>query len=103
MLTLECQVRPQGSKPNALRRSGWIPAVLYGHNGTESLSLVVKAKTAELLVRDAKLNKTPIQVQISDNTWSGQVVLQEVQAHPWKTLQIYHLSFMVAKDAATAA
>ncbi|HEY9907578.1 MAG TPA: hypothetical protein V6D18_08210, partial [Thermosynechococcaceae cyanobacterium] len=55
-LTLECQTRPAGSKPNALRRSGLIPAVLYGHNGVESISLTVPAKAAEILVRDGSLN-----------------------------------------------
>jgi len=46
-LAVECQKRAEGSKPNALRRSGLIPAVLYGHKGSESISLTIKAKTVD--------------------------------------------------------
>ncbi len=91
-VTVECQKRPDGSKPNALRRSGLIPAVLYGHKGTESVSLTLNAKTAETLVKKATVNNTLVQVNIPDISWSGQALLREVQAHPWKK-QIYHLSF----------
>jgi large subunit ribosomal protein L25 len=94
-LAIECQKRPTDSKPNALRRSGRIPAVLYGHNGTEALQLTVDAKAAEFLVRDAVVAKSPIQVTIPDLSWNGQAVLQEVQAHPAKG-HLYHLSFLVA-------
>jgi large subunit ribosomal protein L25 len=52
-VTVECQKRPEGSKPNALRRSGLIPAVLYGHNGAESVALTLSAKTAETLLKKA--------------------------------------------------
>ncbi len=91
-LTLECQTRPEGSKPNALRRAGLIPVVLYGHKGAESVSLTVKAKTAELLVRDASLNNTLIQVNVPELPWKGKALLREVHTHPWKG-HLYHLSF----------
>lgn len=91
-LTIDCQSRPVGSKPNALRRSGLIPAVLYGHNGTESLSLTVDAKEAETLVRRASINNTLVQVNIADQSWNGKALLREVQTHPWKGT-LYHLSF----------
>lgn len=91
-LTIECQKRPENSKPNALRRSGRIPAVLYGHNGTESVALTVDARDAGFLVRDASVNNTLIQVNVPDLPWSGKALLREVQAHPWKR-NLYHLSF----------
>ncbi|KGF73022.1 50S ribosomal protein L25 [Neosynechococcus sphagnicola sy1] len=91
-LTIECQKRAVDSKPNALRRSGLIPAVLYGHNGVESLELTVAAKAAEFLVRDAVVKKSRIQVSIPELSWSGQAVLQEVHAHP-ANRSLYHLSF----------
>jgi large subunit ribosomal protein L25 len=91
-LTVECQKRPEGSKPNALRREGKIPAVLYGHNGTESVALTIDAKTVELLLKRAAVKKTPIQLSIPELPWTGKTVLQEIQAHPWKR-SIYHLSF----------
>lgn len=96
-LTIDCQKRPEGSKPNALRRDGKIPATLYGHNGTESIQLVVNAKEAEFLVRDAAVNKSVIDVSIPDLSWNGKAVLREVQAHPWKGF-LYHLSFFNVKE-----
>lgn len=89
---VECQKRAEGSKPGALRRSGLIPAVLYGHNGTESVSLTMKAKEAETLLKKATVNNTPIQFNVPELPWSGQVLLREVQSHPWKK-EVYHLSF----------
>lgn len=91
-LTLECQTRAPGSKPNALRRSGLTPIVLYGYNGTESLSLTVPTKTAETLVKQASVNNTLVQVSVADLSWTGQALLREVQAHPWRG-SLYHLSF----------
>lgn len=91
-LTLECQTRPAGSKPNSLRRSGLIPAVLYGHNGVESLALTVPAKVAETLVRKASVNNTMIDISVPELPWQGKALLREVQSHPWKR-SLYHLSF----------
>jgi large subunit ribosomal protein L25 len=91
-LTVECKKRPEGSKPNALRREGQIPAVLYGHKGAESIALTLDAKTAETLVKKSSLNNTLIQINVPDLSWSGKALLREVQAHPWRR-NIYHLSF----------
>ncbi|WP_448514305.1 50S ribosomal protein L25 [Parathermosynechococcus lividus] len=91
-LAIECSLRPEDSKPNALRRSGKTPAVLYGHNGSESVSLVVDTRAAEFLVRDARVQKTAIALSVPDLQWQGTVVLQEVQAHPARDT-LYHLSF----------
>ncbi len=92
-VTVECQKRPEGSKPNALRRSGLIPAVLYGHNGAESVSLTVPAKAAETLLKKATINNTLVDVQIPDLSWSGKALVREVQTHPWKQTELYHISF----------
>jgi large subunit ribosomal protein L25 len=92
-VTVECQKRAEGSKPNALRRSGLIPAVLYGHKGAESVELTLTAKTAETLLKKATVNNTLVDVQIPDLSWSGKALLREVQTHPWKRTEIYHLSF----------
>lgn len=91
-ITVESQKRPEGSKPKALRRSGLIPANLYGHNGAESVSLVVDAKTVERLLKQAAPNKTEIVLNVPDIQWSGTTVLREVQSHPAKGTT-YHLSF----------
>jgi large subunit ribosomal protein L25 len=89
--TIECKKRPEGSKPNALRREGLLPVVLYGHNVSESVSLVMDAKTAERMVKKAS-RKTPVQVNVPELDWSGKAVLQEVQTHPWRG-SLYHISF----------
>ncbi len=91
-LTVETKKRPEGSKPNALRRSGLIPANLYGHNGRESISLVVDAKVVERLLKTAAVKKTEIELNIPELQWTGKTVLQEVQVHPAKGTP-YHISF----------
>ena len=91
-LTVEGKKRPQGSKPNALRRAGLIPANVYGHKGTDSIQLTLEAKTAETLLKKASINNTLIDLNISDFPWRGKALLREVQAHPAKG-SLYHLSF----------
>ncbi|NEP14757.1 MAG: 50S ribosomal protein L25/general stress protein Ctc [Symploca sp. SIO2C1] len=91
-VTVECQKRPEDSKPRALRRSGIIPAVLYGHTGTESVSLTIEAKVAETLLKEANVNNTLVQLKVPDLPWEGKALLREVQTHPWKN-ELYHLSF----------
>jgi len=95
-LTIECKARDPKAKANALRRQGLLPAVLYGHNGTESVALTVDQKAADTLLRKAAVNNTMIDLQIPDMPWSGKALLREVQSHPWKN-SIYHLSFFAVK------
>ena len=96
-LTIECKQRPEGSKPNALRRDGLIPANLYGHKGAESDSLTVNEKEALYLMRNAKVDETVIDVTVPDLSWQGKAVIREAQIHPWKK-KLYHLSFFHVKD-----
>ncbi|MEH2107230.1 50S ribosomal protein L25/general stress protein Ctc [Nostoc sp.] len=91
-ITVESQKRPEGSKPRALRRSGLIPANLYGHKGTESISLTIDAKTVERLLKRASVNNTLIDLNITDAPWRGKALLRELQIHPAKGTP-YHLSF----------
>ncbi|HEY9750361.1 MAG TPA: 50S ribosomal protein L25/general stress protein Ctc [Allocoleopsis sp.] len=97
LLNLECQKRAPGSKARSLRRAGSIPAVLYGHQGAESVALTVDAKTAEILVQKATPNNTVIQLNISGLGWNGKTLLREIQTHPWKP-SIYHLSFFAIES-----
>ncbi|MDR9402547.1 MAG: 50S ribosomal protein L25/general stress protein Ctc [Halothece sp. Uz-M2-17] len=92
----ECQTRPEGRKPRALRRDGLIPAALYGHKGAESMSLMAKAKDVEMLLKDASVNNTLVEVNVPDVSWKGRALIREVQKHPWRP-DIYHVSlFAVA-------
>lgn len=96
-ITIECQKRPEGTKPKALRREGLIPAVLYGHQGTESVELALGEKKAIQLMKDAIVNKTVIELSIPHLSWNGKTVLHEVQSHPWKP-KPYHFSFFAVKE-----
>lgn len=89
---VECQQRPEGSKTRALRREGLIPAVLYGHKGTESVSLVIGEKTAQQLLKNASVNNTIVDLKVPDISWNGKTIIREVQSHPYKPF-LYHLSF----------
>ncbi len=100
-LTIECQTRPEDRKPNALRREGFIPAALYGHDGANSVSLAVNAKEAVTLLRNAKVNETVIEVKIPDLPWTGNALIREVQSHPWKRT-VLHLSFFHVANAEAA-
>lgn len=91
-LSIECKKRSPESKAKALRREGRIPAVLYGHKGAESVSLSLKAKDAETLVRKASVNNTLVEVNVSDLPWTGKTIIREVHTHPAKGY-LYHLSF----------
>lgn len=91
-LTVKCQKRPEKTNNRALRREGQIPAVLYGHKGTESISLMLDWKEAERLIKKAVVNNTVITLEVPEMSWSGKTLLREVQTHPWKG-KPYHLSF----------
>jgi large subunit ribosomal protein L25 len=91
-LSIECSKRDASVNPRALRREGQLPAVLYGHNGSESVALTVNEKEASKLVRSASVNNTLIEVNVPHMPWNGKALLREVQTHPWQN-KIYHISF----------
>jgi len=91
-LTINCAQRASDEKTKKLRREGTLPAVLYGHDGTASVSLKVSNYDAEALLRKATINKSVITINVPDMPWSGKVILREVQKHPWKN-KLHHLSF----------
>ncbi len=91
-ITVECQKRKEGTKPNALRREGLIPAALYGHDGANSVQLTVNAKTVENLIKYDVENRTVIQLNIPELSWSGKTLVREIQTHPAKGFA-YHVSF----------
>lgn len=91
-LTIDCAQRASDEKPKKLRREGTLPAVLYGHDGNNSVALKLSNYEAEALLRKATVNKSVITVNVPDMPWSGKVILREVQKHPWKS-KIHHLSF----------
>jgi large subunit ribosomal protein L25 len=93
--SIEATKRPDGSKANALRRSGRIPATVYGHDGAKSVHLTVDAKAAEFLIRDAGRGAT-VELKVPEMSYTTGAKIQEVQVHPWKG-HMYHISFFAAK------
>ncbi|MEL7352776.1 MAG: 50S ribosomal protein L25/general stress protein Ctc [Cyanobacteria bacterium P01_A01_bin.116] len=91
-LTIDCAQRGADEKPKKLRREGSLPAVLYGHDGANSVALKLSDYDAQALLRKATVNKSLITVNVPDIDWSGKVILREVQKHPWKN-KLHHLSF----------
>jgi large subunit ribosomal protein L25 len=91
-LSIECTTRPANTNPRALRRSGRIPATVYGHKGAESTAISLDTKDTTTLLRHAKLNNTMIELNVTDGDFKGLALLREVQSHPYKD-NVYHISF----------
>lgn len=85
------QNRTPGINPRALRRSGKVPAVLYGHRGTKSVSLELDMRDVESLMKQVTVNNTVFQLQV-ERGWSGDVLLREVQRETLRGTP-EHLSF----------
>ena len=56
------------------------------------MSLIIPAKEAQLLLREAAVNNTLVDLKVPDVSWTGKALIREVQAHPWKKT-LHHLSF----------
>ena len=77
-----------------LRQSGNIPAVLYGPRGNILLEMEEES-TRHLLEKMTGMHElVPIKVtdSTSGDSWTAQVVLREVQKHPYKN-SLKHLDF----------
>jgi large subunit ribosomal protein L25 len=60
------------------------------------MSLVAKAKDVELLLKNASVNNTLVEVNVPEASWKGKALIREVQTHPWRP-DIYHVAlFAVA-------
>jgi large subunit ribosomal protein L25 len=91
-LTIDSQTRSAKEPIRALRRSGKIPATVYGHKGAESTSITLDAKDVFALLRTVVINNTLVELNITDGDFKGKTLLREVQQHPYKN-EVYHLSF----------
>ncbi|PZV15920.1 MAG: 50S ribosomal protein L25 [Pseudanabaena sp.] len=95
-LQINATTRPPANN-RTLRRGGQIPATVYGHKGAESISITLDAKEATTLLREATINNTMIEVNVTDGDFKGKTLLREVQNHPYKNA-IYHLSFFAIES-----
>ena len=96
LLQINASTRPPANN-RTLRRNGQIPATVYGHKGSESISIALDAKEATTLLREATINNTMIEVNVTDGDFKGKTLLREVQNHPYKN-DIYHLSFFAIES-----
>ncbi|MDQ3587500.1 MAG: 50S ribosomal protein L25 [Actinomycetota bacterium] len=89
--SLVVQERPErGSRPNRrLRREGLVPGVIYGGNGTESLSFKVNALALrKILVEGSAL----IDVKIGEGK-SRPVIVKDRQSHPVRD-EVVHIDLL---------
>jgi large subunit ribosomal protein L25 len=89
---LEATPRQDGGKGVArkLRSTGRVPAVLYGH-GEKPRSLSVNAHELGLLIGAVNVGNTLVTLDI-DGEGSQDVLLREVQMHPYKP-EALHVDF----------
>ncbi|MDY6831957.1 MAG: 50S ribosomal protein L25 [Thermodesulfobacteriota bacterium] len=79
-----------GPTPKALRRQGFVPAIVYGHKN-EPLPLAVDDHTFRLLLRDAG-QQALLSLVIDGGAASKTVMLKELQQHP-VSLKLIHADF----------
>jgi large subunit ribosomal protein L25 len=91
--TLTAEARQGGGKSaaRALRRSGKVPAVVYGH-GDETRPLAVDAHQLQKLLSSISVENTIIDLTI-DGGKATPALIREVQYHPTR-MDIIHLDFM---------
>jgi large subunit ribosomal protein L25 len=94
LLTLSCQSRPANTNPRQMRRSGLIPATVYGHKGAESTPISLSAKDLEIMLRRHRVivGNTLIDLQSTDSDLKEKALIKDMQMHPCKN-EIYHISF----------
>lgn len=90
--TLTAQPRSERGKnaARALRRTGRVPAALYGHNiAAESLS--VDAHELERLLASISMENTLIQLSVGGGG-ARRVLIRELQTHPYRP-DVLHVDF----------
>lgn len=90
--TVQASARKATDKPKALRRSGFIPAVMYGHDGTNAVSLSIPAKIAENLVQSASVNNSIITVEVPELSLTKKALLRRIQKDAMGS-KLLHLNF----------
>ena len=88
------------SANHKLRQSGNVPAVLYGPRGNIMLEMVEEA-TCHFLEKMTGMHEfLPLTVtdSASGESWTAQVLLREIQKHPYKH-KIIHLDFWELPEA----
>lgn len=91
-VTLQAERRSEAGKGAArqLRRTGYVPAVVYGH-GEENENLKVRVEELEMLLHRISVDNTLIDLRVKGKG-SRPVLIREVQRHPFRP-DILHVDF----------
>lgn len=90
-LTARSRVERGKNAARALRRTGRVPAVLYG-GGAEARPLSVDTLELERLLSSISVENTLIDLQIEGEPGTARALIREVQRHPYKPI-VMHLDF----------
>lgn len=78
-----------------LRRSGYVPAIMYGH-GEEPSTLKVEAKELGMLLERISADNTLVDLT-TEGGESKKVLIREIQRHPYKS-EILHVDFFHIRE-----
>lgn len=80
----------------ALRRTGRVPAVLYGRE-LETVHLSVDAHEAEQLFHSISVDNTIVDLLVEGEKKPYQTLVREIQTHPWKA-DLLHIDFLRVQE-----
>lgn len=90
-ITAEARDRVGKGAARSLRRRGWVPAVVYGHD-LPPQPLAVPSRDLERVLHSISWENTLINLQVGEDAPAA-VLIREVQFHPFKS-EILHVDFM---------
>jgi len=93
--TLQVEMRDGRGKGDArkLRADGRIPANIYGH-GIDSIAVAASAHEFDALTSKISVENTLVELELEGK--SRQVLIREIQRHPYKS-QILHVDFFAIR------
>ena len=96
--TLNAQKRDDLGKGAArsLRRTGRVPAVLYGRD-LEAVHLSIDAHEAEQLFHSISVDNTIVDLAVDGEKRPYQTLVREIQTHPWKA-SLVHVDFLQIQE-----
>ena len=96
--TLKAQKRDDLGKgaSRSLRRSGRVPAVLYGRD-RDSIHLSVDAHEAEHLFHSISVDNTIVEIAVDGERAPYPTLVREIQTHPWKA-SLVHIDFLQIQE-----
>lgn len=93
--TLQVEMRDGRGKGDArkLRADGRIPANIYGH-GIDSIAVAASAHEFDALTSKISVENTLVELELEGK--SRQVLIREIQRHPYKS-QVLHVDFFAIR------